>query len=298
MIRGAVLGADVSRSRSPAIHTAAYRALGLTGSYQAFSVDSAGFPRLVRSLGKDGYDYLNVTIPHKRSAARLASSAAPVVRSMAAANTLIFGGHGKRRAVRAENTDGYGLVSALADLGVRASAGQVFVLVGSGGAAAGGLAALVAAGAVVRLVARRPAAARALRGRFGARARARIVVSAWTPDGLARALAGATAMISAVPASAWGEPDAAAGIETLERSTAVLEMAYGETTPLAQLTRGRVARYHDGLPMLVHQAARAVELVIGRLPPVAPLLRAARRPATTRAGATLAPAGRPTGETR
>ena len=126
MIRGAVLGLDVSRSRSPAIHHAAYRALGLTGSYRAFNVDAAGFAGLVRSLGKAGYDYLNVTIPHKRQAAELAGRAAPLVRSMAAANTLIFGGSGNRRTVRAENTDGYGLITALADLGSAGRRGSPF----------------------------------------------------------------------------------------------------------------------------------------------------------------------------
>jgi shikimate dehydrogenase len=289
MIRGAVLGADVSRSRSPAIHTAAYRALGLTGSYQAFSVGPDGFGALVKRLGEDGYDYLNVTIPHKREAAQLAGKVAPVVRTMAAANTLIFGGRGKRRTLRAENTDGYGLLRALADLGVRIGPGQPFVLVGAGGAAAGGLAALVGAGASVRLVARRPGAARALRARFSERARQRISVSPWTPARLAAVLEGATALISAVPAAAWGDSNAAAGIEALERSTAVLEMAYGEATPLSRLARGRVARYQDGLPMLVHQAARAVELVVGRLPPAGPLLRAARRATAPRVEVAAAP---------
>jgi shikimate dehydrogenase len=282
MIRAAVLGADVSRSRSPAIHAAAYRALGVTGSYQAFSVDAVGFAPLVRRLAEDGYDYLNVTQPYKREAARLATRAAPVVRTMAAANTLIFGGRGKKRSVRAENTDGHGLVQALADLGVAVGPDRRFVLVGAGGAAAGGLAALIAGGASVRLVARRPAAARALRARFAPRLRARISVSPWTPERLAAALEGSSALISAVPASAWGESEGAAGIEALGRSTAVLEMAYGDTTPLARLARARVARYQDGLPMLVHQAARTIELVLGKRPAAPPLLRAARRAPATR----------------
>jgi shikimate dehydrogenase len=128
----------------------------------------------------------------------------------------------------------------------------------------------------VRLVARRPVAARALRRRFPAATRARIGVTTWAGDGLGRALAGATALISAVPAAVWADARAGHGLERLARTTAVLEMAYGETTPLGRLVRGRVSRYQDGLPMLVHQAARAVELVTGRLPPVEPLLRAAR----------------------
>jgi shikimate dehydrogenase len=276
MIRGAVLGGDVSRSRSPGIHAAAFRALGKAGQYDAFSVDAAGFRALVQRLGAEGYDYLNVTIPHKRAAAALADGASPLVRSMAAANTLVFRRSGGRIRVRAENTDGYGLLAALGDLGVTVGRGGVFVMAGSGGAAAGALAALIAAGARVRLVARRPGVAQGLRRRFPARERARISVHRWDGGGLGRALAGATALISAVPAAAWQDPSTAEGLEQLDRSTAVLEMAYGDSTPLGQLSRARTSRYQDGLPMLVHQAARAVELVAGRLPPAAPLLKAAR----------------------
>ena len=119
MIRGAVLGGDVSRSRSPGIHAAAFRALGKAGSYDAFSRRRRRVPRRwCERLGDEGYDYLNVTIPHKRAAAGLADGASPLVRSMAAANTLMFRRSGGRTRVRAENTDGYGLLAALGDLGV------------------------------------------------------------------------------------------------------------------------------------------------------------------------------------
>jgi shikimate dehydrogenase len=277
MIRAAVLGADVSKSRSPAIHQAAFAALGVEGSYEAISVDGRGFRATVRRLRDEGYRYINVTIPHKRAAADLADVASPLVRATGAANTLIMKGAaaGKRK-VRADNTDGYGLLTALADLGVEVQAGQVHVLIGSGGAAAGGLAALLEAGAAVRLVARRPAAARALGRGLPAARRKRIEVFPWTPAGLAGALAGAEALISAVPAAAWQSEEACAGLRGLARTAAVLEMAYGATTPLANVARDRVARYQDGLPMLVHQAARAVELALGKLPPAEPLLKAAR----------------------
>lgn len=275
-IHGAVLGGNVSKSRSPGIHAAAFRALGRAGRYDVHSVDAAGFRPLVRRLAAEGCHYLNITIPHKRAAAMLADSASPLVRTMAAANTLIFRRQGGRTTVRAENTDGYGLLAALADLGVKLRPGDRVVMAGSGGAAAGALAALIGAGARVALVARRPGVAQGLRRRFPPGARKRIQVFRWEGGGLGRALAGATALISAVPAAAWDDPATAAGLERLERSTAVLEMAYGGTTPLALLTRERSSRYQDGLPMLVHQAARAVELVAGTLPPAAPLLHAAR----------------------
>jgi shikimate 5-dehydrogenase len=128
----------------------------------------------------------------------------------------------------------------------------------------------------VRLLARRPEAADELRARFKPPQRARIETAAWTPAALGEALAGATALISAVPADAFADAGARAGLAALGRTTAVLEMAYGDPTPLCREVRGRVARYQDGLPMLVHQAARTIELVVGKLPPAAPLLRAAR----------------------
>src|SRR5262245_32223454 len=141
MIRGAVLGANVSKSRSPAIHAAAFKALRVAGQYGAFSVEPAGFERLCRQLGEEGYRYLNVTIPHKASAAALAGQRSPLVRRVGAANTLLLRRGPRGLAIRAENTDGYGLLAALGDLGVKAGRGRRFVMVGAGGAAAGALAA-------------------------------------------------------------------------------------------------------------------------------------------------------------
>jgi len=277
VIRAAVLGGNVSQSRSPAIHRAAFRALGVRGSYEAFSVDAAGFGALVTDLRARGFRYINVTIPHKVAAARLADARGSEVRVSGAANTLLFApAAGRRRArARAENTDGVGLLAALADLGVAPRRARV-VLVGAGGAAAGALEALTRARAHVTLLARRPAAARALRARLPSAQRARVDVQAWSSRALEAALPAATALVSAVPAAAW-DAEALAGLRTLARETAVLEMAYGAVSPLAAAIRGRAPRYADGLGMLVYQAARAVELALGQAPPPAPLFRAARR---------------------
>ena len=135
MIRAAVLGADVSKSRSPAIHNAAFEALGVDGTYIARSVDAAGFPALVQQLRVDGYRYLNVTIPHKEAAAQLADAQGPEVRASGAANTLLLAT--PAAPIQAENTDGAGLIAALADLG-GAVAGKMIVMVGAVEALAAG----------------------------------------------------------------------------------------------------------------------------------------------------------------
>lgn len=274
MIRAAVLGADVSQSRSPAIHNAAFRALGVEGEYGALSVEARRFRAVVGELRRAGYRYLNVTIPHKKKAADLADRRGPEVRVSGAANTLLFAKPGAP--VRAENTDGAGLIAALGDLDV-AVRGKTIVVVGAGGAAAGALEALTRAGAQVRLLARRPAAARSLQRCLPAGRSSRVTVIDWSGSGLAHALEGADVLVSAVPARAWGENDASAGLDGLARGAAVLEMAYGAPTPLAAAVRPRTGRYADGLGMLVHQAARAVELALGEKPPLPPLFRAARR---------------------
>ena len=55
-------------------------------------------------------------------------------------------------------------------------------------------------------------------------------------------------------------------------------MAYGGLTPLGAEARARTTRYADGLGMLVHQAARAVELALGEAAAAAAPLP--RRPRT------------------
>jgi shikimate dehydrogenase len=274
MIRAAVLGADVSKSRSPAIHNAAFEALGVEGHYVAKSVDAGGFPALVHQLRAEGYRYLNITIPHKNAAAQLADEQGPEVLASGAANTLLF--MAPDAPIRAENTDGVGLIAALADVGV-AVAGKTIVMIGAGGAAAGAAEALTRAGAYLHLVARRLEAATTLRERLQPSQRQRVRAIAWTEATLRAALASSDVLVSAVPANAWLWPEARAGLDAVSEQTTVLEMAYGNDTPLALAVRDRKARYADGLGMLVHQAAQAITLAIGQKPPLPPLFAAVHR---------------------
>jgi shikimate dehydrogenase len=275
MIRAAVLGSDVSKSRSPAIHNAAYKAMGLPGEYVARSVEAPQFTELVRRLRAEGFRYLNVTIPHKAAAAALADARGPEVLASGAANTLLFESPGGP--IRAENTDGAGLIAALRDLNVEVGPGENIVMVGAGGAAAGAVEALTRAGADVSLVARRPELAREIQKRLPPAQASLVTVAPWTPEGLASAIGTADALVSAVPAAAWADELARDGLEAMGGNVAVLEMAYGPESPLAAAARAHTKQYADGLGMLVHQAARAIELALGKAPPIEPLFEAARR---------------------
>jgi shikimate dehydrogenase len=275
MIRAAVLGADVSKSRSPAIHNAAYAAMGVDGRYEAISVGAGGFTARAAQLFVEGYRYLNVTIPHKAAAYELAAYHGEEAHHSGAVNTLVF--DPERGVVWGHNTDGAGLLAALRDLSVPVGSPLRVVMAGAGGAAAGGIEALSRAGARVQVVARRPEAALAIQRRLPHHQAARVTVAPWTADELARAVDGADVIVSAVPAAAWADDAVRAGLRPMAADTAVLEMAYApDDTPLARAARAATARYADGLGMLVHQAARAVELALGHAPPLPPLFRAAR----------------------
>ncbi|HMJ33035.1 MAG TPA: shikimate dehydrogenase [Baekduia sp.] len=146
MHRLGVLGWPVSHSRSPAMHNAAFAALGLRDwHYQRLPAPPEIFEETVRSLPASGFVGANVTIPHKEAALALADSATDAARAIGAANTLSFDADG---AIAASNTDAPGLLAALPD----APAGKVALVLGAGGSARAAAYALREAGAARVLV--------------------------------------------------------------------------------------------------------------------------------------------------
>src|SRR5258708_21671857 len=84
-VRAAVLGSPVRHSLSPALHAAAYAALGLTWwRYEAIECDEAGLPALLDRCGPD-WAGLSLTMPLKRAVLPLLDRlGAPVRRGCAA----------------------------------------------------------------------------------------------------------------------------------------------------------------------------------------------------------------------
>jgi len=274
MIRATVLGSDVSRSRSPHIHNAAFAALGLQGLYDAVSVTAPNFRKTVRGLFAEGHRYVNVTIPHKRLAANLADKRSAAVDMTGAANTLVRRDNGE---LFADNTDGDGILRALELLDAKVNRKSRVLLIGAGGAAAGALLAFAQAGAEITLLARRVAQASALKRRLPESLRTRVKVATLDATRLEKALAEVDTVVSAVPAAAWEDAALAGAFAAMKRNTAVVEMAYGKTTPLSLAVKARTKRYQDGLPMLVFQAAAAIKVALGKMPPTKPLFDAVAR---------------------
>ena len=117
-----VVGADVSRSLSPLLHSAAYRELDLPYLFIPLSVPSADeLDHVFVARGRGLFDRLGletggwaVTTPYKRRALAAATVAAPRAKAADAANTLILGPD----RVVADTTDADGVVGALVSRGI------------------------------------------------------------------------------------------------------------------------------------------------------------------------------------
>lgn len=245
MRHAAVLGRPVAHSLSPALHTAAYAALGLDGwRYHALTCAAGDLPPLLARLrGGDRWAGLSLTMPLKQPAAGLVDE---LHTALGAVNTVVFTAGGQ---LAGHNTDPDGIAAGLAELGAPT---EEVTLLGAGGTARAVLAALAAAGTrslTVRV--REPARAGpllALAGRLGLPA---------VLDRLGPPVTGTT--ISTLPA----------GDEHLAVDGPLLDVRY-HPWPTA-LARGAASRGHrtvGGLTVLVGQAAGQVRLFTGLEPPV------------------------------
>jgi shikimate dehydrogenase len=267
-MHAAVLGYPVAHSLSPALHTAAYAALGLDGwHYGMYECDEAGLAGFVAGLDDD-WAGLSLTMPLKRVALEVAREVSPLAAATGAANTLVLtGGRGF-----ADNTDVAGLVAALRGAGVSGGAGGRAVVLGAGGTAQAALAALPQLGVdEIDVLVRSTARAGELRA-----AAARLGVAPNVSDALAdpsratAAISGAEIVISTLPRGA-ADGLAGAGRDTaLLDDTVLLDVVYAPwPTPFAAAAEAAGARVVSGLEMLLHQAVAQVELMTGKPGPVA-----------------------------
>jgi len=268
-MRAAVLGSPIGHSLSPALHTAAYRELGLTGwSYQAIECDEAGLPDFLATLGPQ-WAGLSLTMPLKEAALPLLDRADPLVSQVGAANTIVLA-DGVRSGY---NTDVTGMVTALAQAEVRVVGDQTLVL-GGGATARSALAALQRSGAAAVTVAvRAPATAQRLvelAGLLGLRLR----LVPFGPgqdqrDWLAEHGNGPWQLVlSTVPGDA---ADSYAQLLSagLLAAEAVFDVVYHPwPTRLAAAAGAAGVRVISGFELLLHQAAEQVRLMTGRPAPV------------------------------
>ncbi|MFE3443247.1 shikimate dehydrogenase [Nocardia sp. NPDC059180] len=261
--KAAVLGSPIAHSRSPQLHLAAYRALGLPWTYERIECTAEQLPGLVDGLGPEWVG-LSVTMPGKEAALAYATERTERAELVGSANTLvrIDGGW------RADCTDVDGVLGALRGGGVTTLA-EALVL-GAGGTARPALLALAELGAAaVTIVARdagRAASAVDLARRLGLKA----TVIGFDPAAVGAAAARSGAAVSTVPPAA-----ARAVADAVAAAPVVLDAIYNPwPTPLAEAVARAGHTVVSGLDMLINQAYGQVEQFTGRPAPRADMAAA------------------------
>lgn len=260
--RAAVLGSPIAHSLSPALHSAAYAALGLTDwDYTLFELEAdelAGF--IARR--EDDWRGFSLTMPLKEACLEVADESTPLARRARAANTLVRRPDGSWLA---DNTDVPGLVDALRP--VWDNDWRRAAVLGAGATTRSALLALAVLGVTeVDVYARTPAKAAAL--------------EEWVPAGLT---------LNALPLEGWQAGDQPAVLSTLPGGAAeaftlagprfglLFDAVYaGWPTPLARAAEAAGMTVVGGLDLLVHQAALQFELFTGVPAPLDAMFAAGR----------------------
>ncbi len=244
-----MLGSPIAHSKSPQLHLAAYRALGLDDwTYDRIECTAEQLPGVVGGFGPEWVG-VSVTMPGKFAALRFADERTARAEQVGSANTLVR----TARGWRADNTDIDGVAGALGQASGRA------LVAGSGGTAPAAVVGLATLGVTgITVVARNPDKAARLVD-LGARLGVATTYCGLDDDALTDAVAGAQVLVSTLPADV-----AARYAEAFAAVPVLLDAIYNPwPTPLAAAVQAAGGRVISGLKMLLHQAFAQVEQFTG-----------------------------------
>jgi shikimate dehydrogenase len=261
-----IIGYPVGHSLSPAIHNAAFAALGLDWVYVPLPVLPDDVGAAVQGLRALGLRGANVTVPHKEAVVPHLDRLDGDAQVLRAVNTIAV----RDGALVGFNTDVEGVRAAVDGVSGGSLRGAPGLLLGGGGAARAAALALARMGVRLTVVNRTAAAAKRLSA----------LISAAVPDSACRwvpieALDGelVAAQVLVVNATSLGLAGAgkvpAPLADTLSAGHVAFDVVYADGgTAFLKEARARGATTVDGLEMLLHQAAAAFEVWTGEKAPL------------------------------
>lgn len=263
----AVLGSPIRHSASPAMHNAAFAALGLNWRYLAFEVDPKNLRAAIEGARAMNFAGLNLTVPHKLLAVDMVDELDASAKTWGAVNTIKFE---NGRAI-GFNTDAEAIVTSLReDLKVELRGAKVLLL-GAGGAGRTAALKLAAENVAELFLVNRTASktveiAAEIKKQFPS-----IKVSVGYPKSDVDLLLNAKSL--------GLKPEDAAPLDeklySLKQTRAVYDMIYKPAeTKLLVAAQAAGCRTANGIGMLVHQGAKAFEIWTGQPAPVAVMRRA------------------------
>lgn len=262
-LRIGLIGADIGRSRTPAMHMAEARAQGLDLIYDLIDLTPRGLgpedlPALLAEAEASGYAGLNITHPCKQRVIAHLDALSPEARALGAVNTVVLRG-GKRIG---HNTDWSGFHESFrAGLPGLARGAEVLQLGAGGAGAAVGYAGLKLGLARLHIADIDPARAAALAALLNALAGRDFAAPCAEPAARLGAVAG---LINTTPIGMAAHPGLPLDLAHLRPDHWVAEIVYFplETALLAE-ARARGCRTLSGAGMAVYQAVAAFALFTG-----------------------------------
>lgn len=267
-----VFGYPVKHSASPAMHNAAFDALGMDWAYAPFEVAPENLRAALSGVRAMGMAGVNVTVPLKELVAPHLDSLSPRARLLGAVNTVVnTDGH-----LAGDTTDGPGFAAALVHAGVFVGPETNAVVLGAGGSARAVVHALLEAGAAVTIANRSAARAEEISRQFAFLRQIKTV--SLTPEAIGSALAEATLLVNTTSVGMHpNEKDMPPVPENaLHPGIFVCDLIYnpGETRLLG-LARGHGCGVQNGVEMLVRQGALAFSQWTGIPDPPVEIMREA-----------------------
>lgn len=287
MKRVGLIGYPLGHSISPALHQAAFAALGIEGRYETWETPPEALADRVNALRSEDILGANVTIPYKEAVIDLLDGTTDLAAKSGAVNTIV----NRDGLLSGHNTDVIGFARALReDAGFDARGARAAVL-GAGGAGRAVTLALLQARASLTFVADIvPDWAEALVESLLplASADTALVWGYWDSPAFRQTLAGCQLLVNCTPVGTRGggtEGQSPLSTDLIPKDVLVFDLVYNPPeTPLMAAARERGCRVSSGLGMLVYQAAESFRLWTGRKPPTEPMLQAGRRALESFAG--------------
>ncbi len=261
-----VFGDPIAHSLSPAMHNAAFSALGMDCIYHAFRVKPEKLEKAILGAEAMGFGGLNLTVPLKEVALKLdCVKPDPLAEKIGAINTVVFGETGE---IKGYNTDGLGAKQALQNSAVEIE-GSKIVVAGAGGAARSIAFQLAADGAEIIIVNRTEGRAIELAKDISTAALSGNVTGRGL-SGLKDLLQDANILINTTTLGMHPSTETTiATAEDLHPDLTVFDIVYNPLeTRLLREAKASGAKTVSGVLMLVYQGAEAFKLWTGIEPPV------------------------------
>jgi len=254
----AVIGSPIDHSLSPKIHPIFAKEFGIEITYEAINVEPSYFVSSVKRLFEEGYSGLNVTLPLKELAFNFADVLSDDSNLSGSVNTLWK----EDGIIHGDSTDGKGLVRDLKEKKINLKNKEIVIL-GAGGSAKAIIPSLLKEDPKrISISNRTISKAEQLLKRFSSSKNKMSLFNvsdnlSFKPDIIINSTsAGINNQSHELPE------------DIITKDVYIYDLSYSsEDTPFLKLAKSRgIENYHDGIGMLINQAALSFEIWTRKTP--------------------------------